>query len=36
VITSVEQGKAAITNSFALTGTDEPDKRLADEQIEIS
>ena len=36
VITSVEQGKAAITNSFELTGTDEPDKRLADEQIEIS
>src|SRR5215470_14721106 len=30
VITSVEQGKAAITHSFELTGTDEPDKKFVD------
>jgi proteasome lid subunit RPN8/RPN11 len=36
VITSVEKGKAAITNSFELSGTDESDKRLADETIEVS
>jgi proteasome lid subunit RPN8/RPN11 len=35
VITSVEKGKAAITNSFELTGGDENDKKLADEKIEI-
>ena len=34
VITSVEKGKAAITNSFELTGTDEPDKAFHDEAIE--
>lgn len=31
VITSVEKGKAAVTNSFELTGTDEPDKKFVDE-----
>jgi proteasome lid subunit RPN8/RPN11 len=36
VITSVEKGKAAITNSFELTGSDENDKRLVDETIDIS
>jgi proteasome lid subunit RPN8/RPN11 len=36
VITSVEQGKAAITNSFELTGSDESDKRLVDEAIEVA
>jgi proteasome lid subunit RPN8/RPN11 len=36
VITSVEKGKAAITNSFELTGSDETDKRLADERIEVA
>jgi proteasome lid subunit RPN8/RPN11 len=36
VITSVENGKAAVTNSFELTGTDENDKRLADEKIEVT
>jgi proteasome lid subunit RPN8/RPN11 len=36
VITSVEKGKAAITNSFELTGSGESDKRLADETIEIA
>jgi proteasome lid subunit RPN8/RPN11 len=33
VITSVEQGKAALTNSFALTGSSEEDKALADEEV---
>jgi len=35
VITSVQKGKAAITNSFELAGSDEPDKRLLDEKIQI-
>jgi proteasome lid subunit RPN8/RPN11 len=35
VITSVERGKAAITNSFELAGADETDKRFLDETIEI-
>jgi len=35
VITSVEKGKAAVTNSFELTGIDETDKRLVDEKIEV-
>ena|SRR5258707_10795019 len=35
VITSVEKGRAVLTNSFELTGTDESDKCLLDEQIEI-
>ena len=35
VITSVEQGIAAITNSFELIGSDEADKKLVDEKIEI-
>ena len=36
VITSVEKGKAVLTNSFELTGTDESDKRLADEKIVVA
>jgi proteasome lid subunit RPN8/RPN11 len=36
VITSVEKGKAAVTNSFELTGSEENDKRLVDESIEVS
>jgi proteasome lid subunit RPN8/RPN11 len=36
VITSVEKGKAVLTNSFELTGMDETDKRLVDEKIEVS
>jgi len=36
VITSVEKGKAAVTNSFELSGTDEADKRLVDERVEIA
>ena len=35
-ITSVEQGKAAVTNSFELSGMDESDKQLRDEKIEVS
>ena len=35
VITSVEQGKAAITNSFELSGSDESDKQFIDEKIEV-
>ena len=35
VITSVEKGKAAITNSFELAGSDESDKRFVEEQIEV-
>jgi proteasome lid subunit RPN8/RPN11 len=36
VITSVEHGKAAITNSFFLAGTTEEDKRFENEPIELS
>jgi proteasome lid subunit RPN8/RPN11 len=36
VITGVEKGKAAVTNSFELTGSDESDKKLVDEKIEVS
>jgi proteasome lid subunit RPN8/RPN11 len=35
VITGVEKGKAAVTNSFELTGIDENDKKLVDEKIEV-
>jgi proteasome lid subunit RPN8/RPN11 len=35
VITSVENGKAAITNSFELAGSEETDKHFLDETIEI-
>ncbi|MDE3105480.1 MAG: M67 family metallopeptidase [Acidobacteriota bacterium] len=35
VITAVEKGKAAITNSFLLLGTSEEDKQFQDESIEI-
>ena len=35
VITSVEKGKAAVTNSFELIGTEEQNKRLTSEQIEV-
>jgi proteasome lid subunit RPN8/RPN11 len=35
VITSVEKGKAIITNSFELAGMDESDKRLVDESIDL-
>lgn len=36
VITSVEKGKAVLTNSFELTGSDESDKKLVDEKIEVA
>src|SRR5450755_3677698 len=35
VITSVEKGKAVLTNYFELTGSDESDKQLSEEMIEI-
>ncbi|MGH9644498.1 MAG: Mov34/MPN/PAD-1 family protein [Terriglobales bacterium] len=35
VITSVEKGRAAMTNSFELTGTDETDKKFVDEPISL-
>jgi proteasome lid subunit RPN8/RPN11 len=35
VITSVEKGKAAITNSFELAGTEESDKKFVDETVEV-
>jgi proteasome lid subunit RPN8/RPN11 len=35
VITSVEKGKATLTNSFELTGTDEGDKKLVHEKTEM-
>jgi proteasome lid subunit RPN8/RPN11 len=35
VITAVEKGKAAVTNSFLLTGTTEEDKQFSDQAIEI-
>jgi proteasome lid subunit RPN8/RPN11 len=35
VITSVERGKAVLTNSFELTGNDENDKKLVAEKIEV-
>jgi len=35
VITSVEKGKAAMTNSFELIGADEEDKKLISERIDI-
>ena len=35
VITSVEKGAAAITNSFELTGMDEADKKLVAERADI-
>src|SRR5271157_23057 len=36
VITAVEKGKAAVTNSFELTGSGEEDKRLVDEKIKVA
>jgi proteasome lid subunit RPN8/RPN11 len=35
IITCVEQGKAALTNSFLLSGTTEEDKKFEDEPIQI-
>jgi len=36
VITSVEEGKAAVTNAFELAGADENDKKFLDEKIEVT
>jgi len=36
VITSVDKGTATITNSFELGGTDEGDKKLNDEPINVT
>jgi proteasome lid subunit RPN8/RPN11 len=36
VITSVEKSKAAITNSFLLTGIMEEDKRFEDEEVRVA
>lgn len=35
VITSVEKGKATVTNSFELTGGDENDKQLVSEKLQL-
>ena len=35
VITSVEKGRAVLTNSFALMGTTEEDKALVDEEVVV-
>jgi len=35
VITSVEKGKAAITNSLELAGSEENDKKFVDESTEV-
>jgi proteasome lid subunit RPN8/RPN11 len=35
VITSVNQGEAVLTNAFELVGSDEADKRLLDEKVEV-
>jgi len=35
IITSIEQGKAATTNSFLLSGTTEDHKKFEDEAIQI-
>ena len=36
VITSVEKGKAVLTNSFELTGSDENDKQLVEERVVLA
>jgi proteasome lid subunit RPN8/RPN11 len=35
VITSIQKGKAVVTNSFELSGNDESDKQLVGEKIEL-
>jgi proteasome lid subunit RPN8/RPN11 len=35
VITAVAKGNAAVTNSFELTGSEENDKKLVSEKIEV-
>jgi len=31
----VENGKAAVTNSFQLDGSDEDDKKFVDERVDV-
>jgi proteasome lid subunit RPN8/RPN11 len=35
IITSIEKGKATLTNSFLLSGTSEEDKKFLDEPVEV-
>ena len=35
VITSVEKGKATVTNSFELVGTEEENKQLVSDEVEV-
>jgi proteasome lid subunit RPN8/RPN11 len=35
VITSVEEGKAVVTNSFELVGSEEGGKKLVEEKVEV-
>ena len=35
VITSVQKGKAAVTNAFELAGSDENEKKFADEELAV-
>jgi proteasome lid subunit RPN8/RPN11 len=36
VITAIEKGKAQVTNSFELQGTDEDNKQLVDEPLDVA
>lgn len=36
VITSVQKGKATLTHSFELSGTDENDKQFVDEPVRVA
>ena len=36
VITRVAQGKADVTNSFELTGSDEANKKFVDEKVDVA
>jgi proteasome lid subunit RPN8/RPN11 len=36
VITGVEKGKAAVTNSFELTGSEENNKQFVGEEVDIA
>ena len=34
-VNAIEKGKAVLTNAFELTGSDENDKQLVDEKIDV-
>jgi len=36
VITSVDRGRATVTNSFELNGCDDPEKQFLDEKIDVA